>query len=100
MQESEPNAGERKGKLELSARTWTLIVLAIGLALGTAFVLVPRRTYGDRFPISRLSDEIDVVVGTVELAFLAALLYVYNKTYSDTRAPFALGLVVVLVALT
>ena len=94
-------AGERKRGLSPAA--WTLVVLAIGLALGALLALVPRPDRpggpGPRPGMFETYDDVDVVLSTVSTAFLVALLVVYAKTYSETRAPFALGLIVVLGAL-
>lgn len=45
------------------------------------------------------SIRLHIVLTTVEVAMLVALLMVYIRTYSNTRANFALGLVAVLGAL-
>jgi len=93
-------ASERKRGLSPAA--WTLVVLAIGLALGALLALVPRPDRpgpGPRPGMFETYDDVDVVLSTVSTAFLVALLVVYAKTYSETRAPFALGLIVVLGAL-
>ena len=94
----------RERKRGLSPAAWTLVVLAIGVALGALLVFIPRpdRPGPGPGPGPRMFEtaaDIDVILSTVSLAFLVALLAVYAKTYSQTRAPFALGLIVVLAAL-
>jgi len=83
-----------EGKPVWSPKVWTLIVLTIGFVLGVLLAIMPRRTY--RLELFRNLTDVDVVVSTMGLALLVALLYVYAKTYSETRARFALGLFIVL----
>ena len=88
---------EKKGQ---SPAVWTLFVLAIGLALGVLLALTPRPGRSDPGPrMFETFDDIDVVLSTVALALLVVLLFVYSKTYTDTSARFALGLIFVLAAL-
>jgi len=91
--------GTRK---KLSPAVWTLLVLGVGVALGILLAFVPRPDRGGPGPGPRMFetlDDLDVILSTVSLVLLVALLAVYAKTYSDTRARFALGLIVVLAAL-
>ncbi len=103
MQASEPVVvvaeGRRNGRF--SPRVWTLIVLAIGLAIGIAFALLIRREFTNpgRSALFLETDYVDMVVTSVELSFLVSLLYIYNRTYLDTHARFALGVIVVLISL-
>lgn len=88
------------GKRKLSPAAWTLIVLAIGLALGVLLALIPRPGRSGPGPrMFETFDDIDVVLSTVAVALLVALLFVYSKTFADTGARFALGLLLVLAAL-
>src|SRR3972149_10730981 len=88
---------EKKGR---SPAVWTLIVLAIGLALGVLLALTPRPGRSDPGPrMFETFDDIDVVLSTVALALLVVLLFVYSKTYADPSPRFALGLIFVLAAL-
>lgn len=90
-------------KRRFSPAVWTLIVLGIGVVLGlvTAVVwAIVRPPF--RFPVSDTTlalENLDIVVSAVGLVFIVALLRVYVKTYRDTHARFALGLLVVLGAL-
>lgn len=87
-------------KRNLSPAVWTLIVLAIGVVLGVLLALVPRPGGPGPGPGPfRTFDDVDAILSTIGLVFLVALLVVYTRTYSDTGARFALGLVVVLAAL-
>src|SRR5438128_11524546 len=85
----------------MSPALWTAVVLAIGLAIGVALALVPRPGRpgpGPRIDSFETLEDIDVIVSTVGLALLSALFVVYAKTYSDTGARSALGLIFVLSA--
>src|SRR5205807_9385438 len=53
---------------------------------------------GPRIDPFETLEDIDVIVSTVGLALLSALFVVYAKTYADTGARSALGLIVVLAA--
>src|SRR5947208_3869409 len=78
---------------------WTAVVLAIGLAIGIALALVPRPGRpgpGPRIDPFETLEDIDVIVSTVGLALLSALFVVYAKTYADTGARSALGLIFIL----
>src|SRR5437867_7084494 len=81
-----------------SPTVWMLLTIGIGLVLGIVIdSLIPRTM--SRRPLFVETDYIDIPVSTVELSFLVALLYIYNRTYSETRARFAVGVIVVLIAL-
>jgi len=79
-----------------------LVGVGAGLLLSTfpspATGTTPGRGFGWHLEFSTASD-FDVVLSTVGIVFLVALLVVYLRTYAQTRARFALGLVVVLLAL-
>ena len=88
-------------KWAVSPALWTAVVLAIGLAIGIALALVPRPGRpgpGPRLDPFETFEDVDVIVSTVGLALLAALFVVYAKTYRDTGARSALGLIFVLAA--
>jgi len=84
---------------------WVPIVLVFGLVLGLAEIaLWP--THGGpggpppRGPATPLAvAETFAILSAVALALLVALEVVYVRTYLETRAQFALGLVAVLLAL-
>ena len=95
--------------------TWVVVVLIIGAVVGVvAFLLVaphivitggltpfPFPEFISRRAISALTSLIaeHIILSTVSIALLASLLMVYGKTYQQTRANFALGIFVVLLAL-
>lgn len=86
---------------KLNPAVWTSAVLAIGLVIGVALALLPRPGRPGPFPRPdpfETFEDIDVIMSTVGLALLAALFAVYAKTYADTRARSALGLIFVLAA--
>jgi hypothetical protein len=88
----------------LPALAWVALVIVVGALLG--FGLSFANPHPPPYPgpggpgmmppnVFRPAQ----LVGGVLLALLAALLVVYSRTYLETRARFALGLVVFLVAL-
>ena len=89
-----------------SAAVWGLVVLLVGVVAGLLISALPTpatgtspgRGFGWHLELTSASG-FDGVLSPVGIALLAALLVVYLQTYSQTRANFALGLVVVLLAL-
>lgn len=91
-------------------KLWVPVVLVIGLILGevislTTTVQQPPFYFGGgppfffhNFPTSPLF-QYHIILTTVEVALLIALVVIYGKMYLETKANFALGLVVVLFAL-
>ncbi|MDA4135497.1 MAG: hypothetical protein OK449_00685 [Thaumarchaeota archaeon] len=90
-------------------KVWVLVVLLVGLVAGEAISLAtptqPPSQFGGGpfgyfhpFPTNPLF-EYHVILTTVEVALLIALVVIYCKLYAETKANFALGLVVVLSAL-
>lgn len=89
-------------------KLWVPIVILVGLIAGelisVSIVPSPPRYgggpfgYFHKFPTSALF-EYHVILTTVEVALLVALVVIYSRMYIETKANFALGLVVVLVAL-
>lgn len=90
-----------ESRRKLSPAAWTIIVLAVGLALGALLAVAPRPRGPGPGPGSAFEtlDDLDAILSTVALTFLVALLLVYARTFNDTGARFALGLIVVLAAL-
>jgi hypothetical protein len=89
------NTGKHLSKL------WVPLVLLIGVVLGEALsssVPVVVRTRFGIFPLEP-GLRTHVILTTIEVVLLLALIVVYLRFYSQTRANFALGLVFVLVAL-
>ncbi len=86
-------------KRRIGPAVWTLVVLVIGLAVGVVLAVLRAGRYPPRPPDMELVELIDVVLSAIGVVLLVALLYVYAKTYSETKARFALGLIVVLTAL-
>src|SRR3990170_72841 len=73
---------------------WIAFVVLVGTVMGVVLALIPRREF--RTDLFRLLTNIDIVVTTQIFALAVALVYLYAKTHSETRAPFALGLLFVL----
>jgi len=95
---------KRKGG---TGRVWVPVVLIIGVAIGAVLAAMPSpatepwRGHGRGgwgFQVES-PDDVNIILSTVSIALLAALLMVYSKTYRETKAKFALGLVAVLLAL-
>jgi hypothetical protein len=94
-------------KKSMVGKLWVVVVLLAGLVAGV--LLSDLATLPDEFrqPFFRgvpvfnpdPSIRLHIVLTTVEVALLVSLVIVYLKIYSETRANFALGLVIVLAAL-
>lgn len=83
------------------SKLWVPVVLLIGVLLGVAlssFVPEGIRPRFGRFPLVP-ELRFHVIFTTVEAVLLLALIVVYVRFYAQTRANFALGLVIVLMAL-
>jgi len=98
---------ERSKGGRMGAIGWVLIVLAIGGAIGTVVALgvmgqppPPGPNGGPPGPRPGPVEVAAYAVSVVDVSLLLALVVVYLRTFLDTRARFALGLVTVLVALT
>jgi multisubunit Na+/H+ antiporter MnhB subunit len=106
MTASEEPTPQKRSYLQ---KVWVPVVLLVGLVVGEAISLATptqRSTqfgggpfgYFHPFPTNPLF-EYHVILTTVEVALLIALVVVYCRMYVETKANFALGLVVVLGAL-
>lgn len=107
--------GVRKSGGSMSNLLWMLIVLLTGAAVGiVSFLLVAPHIVisGGHtpfpFPIlvsSRVMSALTtliaghIILSTISIALLASLLFVYGRTFRQTRANFALGILIVLLAL-
>jgi hypothetical protein len=88
-------------------KLWVVVVLLIGLIAGVLVSDLATLPGDRRPPFLRdtpyfnpdPSIRLHIVLTTVEVILLASLVIVYLKVYSETKANFALGLVVVLGAL-
>ena len=91
----------RVGKL------WVVVVLLVGLISGvilSELATLPAETRNPflrRFPLFNPDPAIrlHIILTTVEVALMVSLVIVYLKVYSETKARFAMGLVIVLSAL-
>jgi hypothetical protein len=88
----------------IGTAAWVLVVVAVGLLIGVLLALAtpphpgppgPGGPLGAPAPLGRAAT----VLSGLDAALLAALIVVYARTYWETRARFALGLVVFLGAL-
>ncbi len=97
---------EKKKGSPWNAAIWVLIVEGIGLAVGAALAVavhVPPNA-GPPGPPSPppppvAVTQVNVLFSTLALVLLIALVGVYTRIYRTTRAPYVLGLLVVLGAL-
>jgi len=85
-------------------KLWVVVVLLVGLIAGilvSDVATLPESSRPSIIPHFNPDPSIrlHIVLTTVEVSMLVALVMVYVKVYSETRARFALGLVVVLSAL-
>ncbi|HTW76263.1 MAG TPA: hypothetical protein VMG14_00655 [Thermoplasmata archaeon] len=82
---------------------WVLVVLAIGLLAGVALAALgpaPASPPGPHpGPAPAVPYRAPLFVSGLDLVLVVALIGVYVRTYSETHARFALGLLVVLFAL-
>lgn len=104
--------GKKAGRGRLASLLWVIIVLAIGAMVGLIsylaiaphiVVLTPGPPFGDfgHLPDRGLLTVLawHIILSTVSIALLVSLVVVYGRTYSQTRANFALGILIVLIAL-
>ncbi len=100
------SAGNSDGaRRSWGAWPWVPIVLALGVVVGLVeIVLWPVKggpggppPHGPPAPLA--VAELFAMLSAIDCALLVALLAVYLRTYTETRAQFALGLVVFLGAL-
>jgi multisubunit Na+/H+ antiporter MnhB subunit len=97
-------------KRSYAQKLWVPIVLIVGLVAGESISLAtmaaqPQPRFGCgpfacfHAPPTNPLFEYHVILTTVEVALLISLVVIYCKMYFETKANFALGLVVVLAAL-
>jgi hypothetical protein len=103
MTEQSPQAAVPKQ--ERISRLWVVVVLTFGVLLGAVLALsIPETTIrfgpGGFFLLSvQRALQLHVVLTTIEMVLLFALVIVYIKVYSVTRANFSMGILIVLFAL-
>lgn len=98
---------QREVRRKGPSKVWVPIVLLIGLAAGLILAAAPLPSTAGTSPghgpgihlqLTTATD-FDVILSTTGIALLLSLTFVYAGMYSATKASFALGLVVVLLAL-
>ncbi len=88
-----------------ATKIWVPIVLIAAILLGVAFALTipsPSMKFGPEsfFLLSvQRALMLHVILSTAEIVLLTSLVVVYVRVYSETRASFSFGLVIVLGAL-
>jgi hypothetical protein len=86
------------------SKLWVLVVLLIGGIVGAALsVFIPTEGPYRHFHIGPFNHQpilqFHIILTTIQVALLVALVIVYVRIYLGTRANFALGLIIVLLAL-
>lgn len=109
--ETNNNSGINQPAVEprksMVGKLWVVVVLLVGLAAGVllsdlaTLPMESRESFFRRVPLFNPDPSIrlHIILTTVEVALLVSLVIVYLKVYSETKANFALGLVIVLGAL-
>ena len=101
---NQPTVGPKKSPV---GKLWVVVVLLVGLISGVLLSDLATLQTEERpdffrdFPYFNPDPTIrlHVILTTVEVTLLISLVIIYLKVYSETRANFALGLVIVLGAL-
>lgn len=105
---SEPGISDKRSYLQ---KLWVPVVLFIGLVIGELISIATAQPAGfefwqgpnGMFYFHQLPPDpafgYHVILTTIEVALLVSLVVIYARMYAETKANFALGLVVVLVAL-
>jgi hypothetical protein len=94
-------------KRPTTGKLWVPVVLLVGLVVGVLLADLSTQSAQATPPFLRgvphfnpdPTIRLHVILTTVEVALLIALVVVYLRVYNETRANFALGLVIVLGAL-
>jgi hypothetical protein len=95
-------------KRSSTGKLWVPVVLLVGLVVGVLLADLSTQPTQERAPFFRQfppvfnpdpTIRLHVILTTVEVTLLIALVVVYLRVYNETRANFALGLVIVLGAL-
>ncbi|HUK74654.1 MAG TPA: hypothetical protein VLU99_02595 [Nitrososphaerales archaeon] len=92
-------------KKSMVGKLWVVVVLLAGLVAGVLLsdlaTLPTRNPIFRRFPLFNPDPliRLHIVLTTVAVALMVSLVIVYLKVYVETKANFALGLVIVLGAL-
>jgi len=106
----QPSEGQPHERRRLQSLLWVILVLAIGAITGviTFLLIAPDLTLRGFFPgpppsglmmeiFTRLAEHI--ILSTISIALLVSLVLVYGRIYKQTKANFALGIFIVLLAL-
>lgn len=104
MTEQPPATATAKPRRRIS-KVWVIVVLAFGILLGALLALsiptAPVHFGAGRFFLlsAQRALQLHVVLTTMEAVLLFSLVVVYIKTYSETRANFSMGILIVFFAL-
>lgn len=113
--QSIPEGGKptkKKERSRMQSLLWVFVVILVGAVIGIlSFLLIaPHLALSGRglFPPFLSSDYImqiftlvaeHIILSTVSIALLVSLVVVYSRIYAQTKANFALGIFIVLLAL-
>jgi hypothetical protein len=92
-------------KQRSTSKVWVLVVLMFGILLGVVLALRVRSDMMSEGPESFFllsivrALQLHVILSTIEMVLLFALVLVYIRIYSETRANFSMGILIVLFAL-
>jgi hypothetical protein len=101
----------KAGRRSFRSLIWVFIIILIGIVTGIfSFILItPHIGIVLKTPVSEIIFPLPgnlvyylawhIILSTVSIALLVSLVIVYTKTYSQTKANFSLGIVIVLLAL-
>jgi hypothetical protein len=87
------------------SKIWVVVVLAFGILLGALLALsIPQAPLrfgpGGFFLLSvTRALQVHVILTTIEMVLLFSIVIVYTKIFSETRANFSMGILIVLFAL-
>lgn len=104
--ENESMADQDGDRGEWNRAGWVFVVIACGAAIGGLLWFIHPSPAGSGPPPpggptgSTNLGQVAGIFSMVDLALLVSLIVVYVRTYLDTKARFALGLVLFLLALT
>lgn len=105
---SESKPAEQKSRRGMQGLLWVIIVLLVGAVVGiVSFLLIaphlvvvgapPPFFHGINDLFTLIAEHI--ILSTVSIALLVSLVVVYARIYNQTKANFALGIFIVLLAL-
>jgi hypothetical protein len=106
---NQPNETPTNRRGRLQSLLWVILVLAIGATVGVVsfLVIAPHLRLRGFFPPAPSSFIMEIfsliaehiILSTISIALLVSLVIIYGRIYKQTKANFALGIFIVLLAL-